>query len=319
MGKKEDIVMDYLSQPHIIADLFNGYVFQGKQVIKPEMIRETDGRVRLLLADEKGKKQKGVYEVIKRERDIVREIVIGDKKLRLMICGVEHQSNIDYSMPLRVLTYDTLEYLKQAKQIEQEHKQKKDVSGNEFLSMFGKEDYLIPTITIIFYTGREQWDGARDLNELFNENEYTDIVLPYMVTAPLNLISIYDMKDTSKYHSSLKQIFELMSFTDDKNALSEYLDKNKDIYSKVDDATARLLSMLLDLEILNEQSEDGEESGFNVCKAVEDMRKDSREEGIAKGKREIVLNMLTKNLSPEEISDLTGISLERVKQIANNL
>ena len=209
--------------------------------------------------------------------------------------------------------------MKQAKQIEQEHKQKKDVSGNEFLSMFGKEDYLIPTITIIFYTGREQWDGARDLNELFNENEYTDIVLPYMVTAPLNLISIYDMKDTSKYHSSLKQIFELMSFTDDKNALSEYLDKNKDIYSKVDDATARLLSMLLDLEILNEQSEDGEESGFNVCKAVEDMRKDSREEGIAKGKREIVLNMLTKNLSPEEISDLTGISLERVKQIANNL
>ena len=105
-----------------------------------------------------------------------------------------------------------------------------------------------------------------------------------------------------------------MSFTDDKNALSEYLDKNKDIYSKVDDATARLLSMLLDLEILNEQSEDGEESVFNVCKALEDMKRDSREEG----KRGIVLNMLAKNLSLEEISDLTGISLERVKQIAEN-
>lgn len=286
MGKKENIVMDYLSQPDIVADLFNGYVFQGEQVIKPEMIKEVDGRV------------------------------------RLMICGVEHQSNIDYSMPLRVLTYDTLEYLKQAKQIEQEHKRKKDVSGNEFLSMFTKEDYLIPTITIIFYTGREQWDGAMDLGELFEENGYTDILSSYMVKAPLNLISIYDVKDTSKYHSSLRQVFELMPFTDDKNAMSEHLDKNREIYSKVDDATARLLSMLLDLDILSKKSEDGKESGFNVCKAVEDMKRDSKEEGIAEGleegKREIVLNMLAKKLSPEKIADLTGISLETVKQIAEN-
>ncbi|MGN0154235.1 MAG: hypothetical protein ACI4A3_07270 [Lachnospiraceae bacterium] len=52
-----------------------------------------------------------------------------------------------------------------------------------------------------------------------------------------------------------------------------------------------------------------------MCKAVEEMRKNSREEG----KQEIVQNMLAKNLSPEEIADLTGVSLEMVLQIADKM
>lgn len=30
MGNKEMIVIDYLSQPEVFAELFNGYVFDGK-------------------------------------------------------------------------------------------------------------------------------------------------------------------------------------------------------------------------------------------------------------------------------------------------
>ncbi len=97
MGKTEEVIMEYLSQPDIIADLFNGYVFCGKQIIQPDMLKEVDRKGRLLLEDGKG--QKNTYEVIKKERDIVREVTIDNKKLRLMICGVEQQTNVDYSMP----------------------------------------------------------------------------------------------------------------------------------------------------------------------------------------------------------------------------
>ena len=37
--------------------------------------------------------------------------------------------------------------------------------------------------------------------------------------------------------------------------------------------------------------------------------------GEAKGKAEIVLNMVQKGYSPEDISELTGISVERVREI----
>lgn len=130
MGKTEDVIMEYLSQPEIIADLFNGFVFHGEQVIYADMLKEVDSKVRFLLDDGKG--QKNNYEVIKKERDIIREVTIENYKFRLMICGVEQQTNVDYSMPLRVLVYDTLEYLKQAKQIERDHRKKKMFQEKNF-------------------------------------------------------------------------------------------------------------------------------------------------------------------------------------------
>ncbi len=202
MGNKETIIIDYLSQPEVFAELFNGYVFGGKQVIQPEDLHETDGRLRFLLTDMESKGKKSTYEVIKRERDIVREVIVGGRTARLAVFGVEHQSEIDYSMVLRTLTYDTLEYLKQAKAIEREHRRKRDVKGREFLSGFKKEDELLPTITIVFYTGKERWDAARDLKGLFGASPYLEEMLPFMVAAPLNLISVYDVEDTTKYHGS---------------------------------------------------------------------------------------------------------------------
>ncbi len=317
MGKTEDVIMEYLSQPDIIADLFNGYVFCGEQIIRPNMLKEVDSKGRLLLEDGRG--QKNTYEVIKKERDIVREVTINNKKLRLMICGVEQQTNVDYSMPLRVLAYDTLEYLKQAKQIEQEHKRKKDVSGKEFLSMFTKEDKLIPTITIVFYTGKESWDGAMNLDGLFDRLDGLDVLLPYMVRAPLNILHLYDVKNTYRYRSSLKKIFDLMPFTEDEVELQKYVDAHEEEYSVIDDAASRVLSMLLDLDFSMQYS-DGERLGEdNMCEAIRQMRESSKAEGKAEGKAEVIRNMLGKKLSLEEIADLTGVALEVVVEIADNV
>ena len=322
MGKTEDVIMEYLSQPDIIADLFNGYVFCGEQIIQPDMLREVDSKGRLLLEDGKG--QKHTYEVIKKERDIVREVTINNKKLRLMICGVEQQTNVDYSMPLRVLAYDTLEYLKQAKQIEQEHKRKKDVSGKEFLSMFTKEDKLTPTITIVFYTGKESWDGAMDLDGLFENLEGLELLLPYMVKAPLNVLHLYDVKNTYRYRSSLKKIFDLMPFTEDGNALKQYVNKHEEVYSHIDSAASRVLSLLLDLD-LSVQSRDEERKGENnVCEAIRQIKEEGRMEGRAEGKAEgkaegMALAYNEMGLSPEEIAERIGITLQEVEKYLSQL
>lgn len=105
MGRKENITVDYLSQPEVFASLFNGFVFEGKQIIKPESLREVDGRFRFLLSDDTVESKKDTHEVIKGERDIVREVMLNGNTVRLAVLGIEQQSKIDYSMALRTLTY----------------------------------------------------------------------------------------------------------------------------------------------------------------------------------------------------------------------
>ena len=69
MGKENDVVIEYLSQPEVFADLFNGYVFKGKQVICVENLEEAEREIRSFWANEKVKTS---FETMKKQRDIVR-------------------------------------------------------------------------------------------------------------------------------------------------------------------------------------------------------------------------------------------------------
>ncbi len=60
-----------------------------------------------------------------------------------------------------------------------------------------------------------------------------------------------------------------------------------------------------------------------MCEAIRQMRESSKAEGKAEGRAEgraeVIRNMLGKKLPLEEIADLTGISLEVVTEIADNI
>lgn len=206
MGKNEDIVLDYLSQPEVFAALFNGYVFGGKQII-----------------------QSGAFR-------------------------------------------------------------------------------LIPTITLVFYTGQEKWDAATELKELYEGSPYLEEMLPFLLSVPLNIISVYDVQDTEKYHGSLRKVFELLHYVDDGAAMLSYVKEHEEVYSKLDEATMRLLSVLIHLEFPERESEEEDD---DMCKALEDIK----QMGITEGKDSILLTMLAKGMTCEEISDLTGMPIERVKQV----
>jgi len=134
------------------------------------------------------------------------------------------------------------------------------------------------------------------------------LLLPYMVKAPLNVLHLYDVKNTYQYRSSLKKIFDLMPFTEDGNALKQYVNNHEDVYSHIDSAASRVLSMLLDLD-LSVQSEDEEKEGENsVCEAIRQIKEE--------GKVEAFYEM---GLSPEEIAQRIGITLEEVEKYLSQL
>ena len=66
IGKGNAAVKQWLGNPRRFADLFNGIVFQGKQVILPEDLHLATGETDILVSD-KNKKAKEVQ----RYRDII--------------------------------------------------------------------------------------------------------------------------------------------------------------------------------------------------------------------------------------------------------
>ena len=57
MGKENAAVRQWMGNPERFADLFNGMVFEGEQVIRPEELEPADGEKDTLLEDKNGKLQ----------------------------------------------------------------------------------------------------------------------------------------------------------------------------------------------------------------------------------------------------------------------
>ena len=74
--------------------------------------------------------------------------------------GIENQRKTHYGMPLRVMIYDALGYLKEYQEISRKHREAGDkASAEEFLSGLHKEDRLHPIISIVIYYNEKPWDG----------------------------------------------------------------------------------------------------------------------------------------------------------------
>jgi hypothetical protein len=65
----------------------------------------------------------------------------------------------------------------------------------------------------------------------------------------------------------------------------------------------------------------------NVCKAIEDMKKEAVEEALkeaekkaeATGKTKSIEQMLSKGRTPEAIADFCGYDIEEVRKVAENM
>ena len=87
MGKKDTITKKYMRNPVIFADAFNKYLYHGRQVIKPEKLRELDVAE---IAVPYGNDGAGVPE--QRYRDILK-LVMTDGNTAYCILGIEGQRN----------------------------------------------------------------------------------------------------------------------------------------------------------------------------------------------------------------------------------
>jgi len=232
----------------------------------------------------------------KKLRDLLKRCIIkNDKLAKYIIFGIENQITYDKYMVLRCLMYDALEY---KRQIENDEKIK-------------------PVITLVIYYGKTKWKNKK-LSDII---KIEDEIYKYINDYKINVLSVNELTnlELKKYNLDNRQLFKVIKTLNNKEELNKIKEDND--FIKVNKDMANAISYLLNIDIEIEGDD------INMCKALEELKQDWKQEGIllgeAKGKAEGIafekesnIKTMYKNGFDEAlISKALDLDIEYVKSV----
>lgn len=106
----------------------------------------------------------------------------------------------------------------------------------------------------------------------------------FVTNYKLNLYDCHEHDTFDEYHTGLRQLFEVVRYSQDKEKLKEIVEKNREAYSRIDSETRDLLEVVAKVRIKEEyEVMENEEKKYDMCKAFVDMKLEGIEEGKAEG------------------------------------
>ncbi len=279
MAKDDTALKIWLSNKERFADLFNGTMFKGKQVVKPEDLELIKGESVAVIEN---KNENGKDKAVQRYRDITMR---WNRMCNLMILACENQGAVNYGMPVRVMTYDGLTYTDQIREYEYEINRGRESKIDIYYSEKLKEKLLIPTFTIIFYYGEKEWDGPKEVYDMFGimEHKSKRIIKKFVPNYKLNIVETRKIKDFSKFKSDLQIVLNMLNYRKDRVKLRNYMEKNKEYFNHINRDALAALGLLLNAKKKVDEMLKSEEEEFNMCKALDDIYNDGLEKGISQG------------------------------------
>ena len=277
MGKNDIYMKRWLSDKRRFADLINGSLFHGKQVFLPNHLKESNPEQTLIL-----RKPNGENVTIQRYRDIM---MVAEDGTRIVVLACENQDEIHYAMPVRGMLYDALNYTEQISQIRKIRRENKELKSNsEFLSGLKKNDRLTPVITIVFYYGEKEWDGAQELHGLLgiHAKEY-ELLKKYIPNYRINLVDPRQMDKNVCFQTDLQPVFNMLKYRKSKDGLRQYIQSNKDFFGSIDEDSYNAIRVLLGSGQQLPEAKLKSIGGIDMCKALDDLYQDGVDEGIKTG------------------------------------
>jgi len=306
-----------MRNPVVFADAFNKYLYHGRQVIKPEKLRELDTAE---IAVPYGSGDSGVPE--QKYRDVLK-MMMTDGDAAYCLLGIENQSDIHYAMPVKNGIYDFMQLAHQVAETAKSHKrQEKNQDGedaykpshNEYLSGFYKTDKLLPVMTLVVFYSAERWDGPLTLREMYSAAD--EAVMQYVPDYKVNLIAPERMseEEIEEFRSSLKEVMLYIKYSKDKEKLQEVTQKDKN-FRNLERQAAEVLNVTTNSKLKYLKGQEV----VDVCQAIEEMKLDSEKEGRKEGKIEgSVQTYKEVNFSLQEtikrVSEKFNLSLQKSEE-----
>lgn len=301
--KTDVILKDFWRQNDRFADLFNAVVFQGKEVLKPEVLQEMDTDLSGII------QFKDYEESLVRTRDVVKKMAFG---VEFAVLGIESQMKTHYAMPLRTLLYDGMGYLKEYQEIAHSRKKEGGMTEAEFLSGMRKEDRLHPIISIVVYYSENVWDGPMCLKDMIVEmpEEIERIFSDYK----MNLVQVRESEQYVFHNEDVKTVFEISReiFKGNFDKINtEY--KDREIKSEL----VTVIGKITDSVELMHQGNSKEV--VSMCTALEKLKEQGREEGREEGRQEglkdLIMEWTKDGYSVSEIAKLLKKPEEFIKKV----
>ncbi len=352
MGEVNDVLMDYLRDNTRFADLFNGALFGGENVIRAEELFEgSEVSVEGLSGGEawetageglfreetrkaawpedggsgtgcggswkgSGRNGKGAGKTVLRIRDIKKWMRSG---CGLRILAAENQDQVDYAFPWRGMNYDGLQYEEQIRRLRRENRREGRLgSSAERMCGLRREDRLVPVFTLCLYHGEEPWDGPRSLKDMMDFGRERERWEKLFSDYRIHLVCLNEMKDFGCFKSPLKDLFGLVPYRKDKQGLKKYLEGNA-VYHSLDEETARAASVLMGMKNFEKNKKKYREGeGYDMCTALRELVEDGIEQGRSEGEKigmqRCYLRAIAMHMAPEDARAVAGISEKEARE-----
>jgi hypothetical protein len=272
---KPDVIQkQYWRNKDAFADLFNSYLFHGKEIIKPVNLVENDTDNSMVVDID------GADFTFQGARDNI-ETSMTHEGVEYAILGIDDQNFINYAMPIQVGKYDMVAYLRQYLQLKKHYTDTNELSGNERMSGIKMTDKLTPVVTVVIYFGSKPWDGPKSLCEMLR---LPDELKPYVNDFKLNLLEVRD-NDLVFHNQDNNDLFSLLKIMYDVNADRQTKRQQLEQYStqrKVDQTVVKVIASVtnVNMDIFEKEEE------VTMCELWDEVRDEGRIEGRAEGRIE---------------------------------
>lgn len=229
---------------------------------------------------------------------------------------IEHQTKIDYSMPLRILEYEN-EIIKSAIDVKK----------------INTQDYKLPqVIPIVLYSGRKKWNAKKYICEIQEELEgYNQKKFARYNVVDVNNFSKQELLREESFLSKALLI-EKTRYT---NSLTVYLEKivkemnaKKDVYTREQkELLITIINLILNKKLETKKASEltkelkGEDKNMlAVLEMIEEENKRLIKRGEKRGEQRakkqtiqmIAKKMLKKKIPTETIAEITGLTKEEI-------
>lgn len=285
MKEKDITEKKLLSYNDVFADVINGTIFEGKEVVKSEEL--TDANPVTQFKDDKNTHREQIRDVAK----------LWEKKgVIFSFIGIENQTSLDRDMILRVISYDGATY--------------KNQIGNE---------HIYPVFTIVIYWGKNEWKAPTTLKERIEcPTEIIDVVSDYK----FKLIDMARLSDEEidKFRDDFKFIAGILSKKRNYRPHDLDIKHPEEVLDLLDAVLHDDRFKKIKSEIVRIKTEGRE---VDMCEFLDELEKRGMEKGIEQGMEKgeeqatfrIAKNFKDSKVDIEIIVKATGLTKEQIEAL----
>ena len=298
-----------LQNNNLFSDMVNGILFHGNCLIDPIHLHNYDSHESTYIH----------LFGIDRTRDMIKKYEDG----YIILIGIENQSKIDETMPIRILGYDFINYMNQQKVFYRDYKliTKYNRKYPEDKKKLPKLE-LYPVMSIVINYGERRWNKSTTLKGMMKK--IPKVFKGYINDWEIKVIDIVDVDYKNFRHKDNQDLVLGIQRLYESNGEVEVLEEMDMSYE-----TAIELFSITNSRDMLEIVKRMKKEEFDMCTAMEIFKKRTLEAGenvgfekgeiagIRKERIMLINNMHNNGLSIDEIVTFTNLNQEDVTNYLN--